>query len=303
MSRRLAVPVALHGLAFLLMARGVDPVPTFFYPLAWWTYIWAISAVNSRLGANSLLFERRAELWRMALLSIPLWLFFEAFNFRLQNWSYIGVPAEAWLRLPGYPIAFATVLPGIFETRTLLANLNFPRDGSGRLLRTSSGLLVRSVVLGTLMMAGPLLWPHLYFPLVWVGFILMLDPLLYRWKDEGSVLAAAEKGDYRETIRMLAAGLACGVLWEFWNYWAGAKWIYTIPYLGFLKIFEMPLLGYFGFPLFALECWLIWRVFERLRRSWSPARKALVVAMAVAFSVAIIYGIEERTILSYRAVW
>ena len=50
----------------------------------------------------------------------------------------------------------------------------------------------------------------------------------------------------------------CGVLWEFWNYWAATKWTYTVPYLGDLKIFEMPVLGYLGFPPFALECYAMW---------------------------------------------
>ena len=39
-------------------------------------------------------------------------------------------------------------------------------------------------------------------------------------------------GDWRR----LAALLASGVLWEFWNYWAATKWTYTVPYLGDVKI-------------------------------------------------------------------
>ncbi len=50
----------------------------------------------------------------------------------------------------------------------------------------------------------------------------------------------------------------CGVLWEFWNYWATTKWTYTVPYAGNVKIFEMPVLGYLGFPPFALECYAMY---------------------------------------------
>ena len=32
-------------------------------------------------------------------------------------------------------------------------------------------------------------------------------------------------------VNLLAAGLICGLLWEFWNYWGGAKWIYNVPIL------------------------------------------------------------------------
>jgi hypothetical protein len=56
------------------------------------------------------------------------------------------------------------------------------------------------------------------------------------------------------------------VLWEFFNYWAIAKWTYTVPYFGNVKIFEMPVLGYLGFPPFAVECW----VFYIFVRSFLP---------------------------------
>ncbi|MGZ5435395.1 MAG: hypothetical protein ACXW3F_04990, partial [Pyrinomonadaceae bacterium] len=57
---------------------------------------------------------------------------------------------------------------------------------------------------------------------------------------------------------LLSAGLVCGFLWEFWNYWALSKWTYTVPYFGDIKIFEMPVLGYLGFPPFAIECWAMY---------------------------------------------
>jgi hypothetical protein len=56
---------------------------------------------------------------------------------------------------------------------------------------------------------------------------------------------------------LLLSGVACGFLWEFWNFWAGARWYYTIPILGHVKVFEMPVLGYLGFPPFAVECFTL----------------------------------------------
>ncbi len=44
--------------------------------------------------------------------------------------------------------------------------------------------------------------------------------------------------------------------------WSGAKWTYHLPFLGPLesyRVFEMPLVGLLGFPLFALECWLMFQ--------------------------------------------
>jgi hypothetical protein len=73
---------------------------------------------------------------------------------------------------------------------------------------------------------------------------------------------------------LLVAGAACGVLWEFWNYWATTRWTYTVPYVGHLKVFEMPVLGYLGFPPFALECYAM---FHWLRGRLAPSPAAPVI--------------------------
>jgi hypothetical protein len=53
-------------------------------------------------------------------------------------------------------------------------------------------------------------------------------------------------------------------VWEFWNYWARTKWIYTVPILAEVRIFEMPVPGYLGFPAFALECFAMYAIARRL---------------------------------------
>ena len=72
-----------------------------------------------------------------------------------------------------------------------------------------------------------------------------------------------ERGWYGRTLAALAGGLTCGFLWEFWNYWALAKWVYDLPFLGVTqhyKYFEMPLVGLLGFIPFGLECWVMWQM-------------------------------------------
>src|SRR6266566_768525 len=53
-------------------------------------------------------------------------------------------------------------------------------------------------------------------------------------------------------------GFVCGWLWEFWNYWAAAKWHYIFPMFQQWKIFEMPIPGYLEFLPFALECFAMY---------------------------------------------
>ena len=77
------------------------------------------------------------------------------------------------------------------------------------------------------------------------------------------MLADFRAGRSDRLINLALSGLLCGVLWEFWNYWAGAKWYYTVPIMENLKVFEMPVPGYLGFPAFAFECFTMY-VFARV---------------------------------------
>jgi len=58
-------------------------------------------------------------------------------------------------------------------------------------------------------------------------------------------------GDLSRLAALLVAGWVCGILWEFWNYWAEARWVFTFPIWREWKLFAMPLPGYLGFPPFA----------------------------------------------------
>jgi hypothetical protein len=110
-------------------------------------------------------------------------------------------------------------------------------------------------------------------PLVWVALIGMLDPI-NALSGQPSVVGDLRQGDYRRLMALLVSGGLCGVLWEFWNYWAVSKWTYTVPYLGNVKIFEMPVLGYLGFPFFAVESWAIYVLARGTilgMRSWGNA--------------------------------
>src|SRR5262249_60041122 len=64
---------------------------------------------------------------------------------------------------------------------------------------------------------------------VFLGFIFLLEPI-NRW-------SGAESLDRQRLYNLLASGLLCGVLWELWNYWAGAKLHYTVPIMERAKIF------------------------------------------------------------------
>ena len=292
--------VVLHVIFFVLMQMGVEPFQTFFYLFAWWTFIPVIGAINAQRGGNSLIFGASRQLAWVTGYSVIVWLFFEIWNFRLHNWSYVGVIELTWLRWLAYTVSFATVLPGILEVDTLLGNFGIARRVSGPVIWVTERVLNTCVLAGSLMMALVLMWPRYCFPLLWVGLVFILDPVIYRRDCDASLLGQAERGSYTRLVRLMFAGLLCGVLWEFWNYWSGAKWIYAIPLFNFWEVFEMPLVGYLGFMPFALECYLLWQLLRLVRAAYAAPgwRISLLMIAVAALCCALVFkGIDDITVI------
>jgi hypothetical protein len=249
----------------------------------------------------------------MAGWSAVIWLIFEAFNLRLGNWWYHDVPAEWWLRWPGTVLAFATVVPLLAVTEQLFASFGwFERARISRFAITPR-LLQTSMAVGFAMLALTLLAPRYAFPLVWGGFVLLIDPINYQ-ADAPSLLRDLEKGRPGRIYRLLLTGLWAGLLWELWNFWAAARWSYTVPFVGELKLFEMPVLGFLGFPPFTLEAFAL---YQFLCRPWGasiwpgdpppaepPARPsraatAAIILLSLLFVVLMLVAIDQHTIVSF----
>jgi hypothetical protein len=295
------------GLGVLLASQALLPLQItlhsqWFTPVMWTAYVLLADALVLRRAGASLLHDRPREAAFMATVSIPLWLVFEVYNWRLQNWDYFGLPEPLWLAAIGYAWAFATIWPGLFETAALFqsggeSRLSYRPDASGlRLIGRPSAFggrpappevppwtpppgggtrtpsprgrpplsasLRMAVLVGLIFVTIPPVLPAAVRPwtfgFVWLGFILLLDPLNYR-AGRPSFTAAWRRGDRRLVYGWLLAGLVCGLLWEFWNYWAAGKWKYVgVPVLPELKLFEMPVVGYLGFPPFALEAFAMY---------------------------------------------
>ena len=274
----------LIGLAIIVVSQtatfaGIEPFASWNTPICWTGFILFGDAIVYRSRGTSWIRSAPREFAGLALVSIPLWLVFEGYNLVIRNWNYVGLPESRALRLFGYAWSFATIWPAIFEGAELVAVARNRARGSTSSPRatptpaTHAGARPMSsarpepvegratwplIVAGAAMLLSPFLVPratarYLAAP-VWLGFIFVLDPLNRR--------QGVESLSRDRVINLMLSGLLCGVLWEFWNYWSRAKWIYTVPIMQNLKLFEMPLPGYLGFPPFALECFTMY-VFVR----------------------------------------
>ena len=119
------------------------------------------------------------------------------------------------------------------------------------------------VSFGLACLVAPIIWPSPWMtPLVWMGFAFFLDPINGRL-GERSILAEFFTGHFRSMPLFFLAGLIAGIVWEFWNFWAFSKWEYNVPYLGHIKLFEMPVLGFLGFMPFIVESFAIYTFVRR----------------------------------------
>lgn len=245
------------------MLARVEPFATWHTPIAWTGYILLIDGIVWKRRGSSWIRNARGELLFMACASVPIWVIFEIYNkFFIRNWYYVGLPETLLFRYVGYVWSFATILPAIFETADLVSSLRdrrAPRYRADPIPRQPmTGGMWLSVIAGAAMLALPIAYPSTWLAApVWLGFIFLLDPLNARAGAE-SIVGDWRAGHRGRLINLLLAGLICGVVWECWNYWAAAKWIYNVPILPHLKLFEMPVVGFGGFPPFAVECFAMY---------------------------------------------
>src|SRR5689334_1232819 len=158
------------GLAVILLAelylllhtqgwlRPSEPA-VFFTPIVWTGYVMLVDGMVLALVGKSLISTSPRRFWLLVAWSVPLWLIFEAYNLRLENWAYVGLPASPWLSGLGYAWSFATIWPAIFETAELIRALGIfhqPATFSillSRFSRVSLGLF------GLIMVSVPVLIP------------------------------------------------------------------------------------------------------------------------------------------------
>ena len=297
---------------WVLLFLDVDPVPTWFYVFAWYPVLVLADAAARRLGRMLTLFRSPTLVASLFGWSVVVWLVFEVANFRLRNWYYVFLPAGGVERWAGIVISFATVIPAVVLAERLL---NAMRVGhtwrtAPLTLRPRDLGMIQGIGLG--MVALSLFVPQTFFPLIWGAAWLLADPIVFRHHPAWSLLGDLSRGDFGRVGRLMLGGLSIGLVWEFLNFWARGRWVYTVPWLDGTKLFEMPPLGFLGFPFFALEAWALYHLLcvvgvavppDKGQEGKSsprivPPRLFTSGLAAAAFAVLTLIGMERWTISS-----
>jgi helix-hairpin-helix protein len=288
--RRVAAAAVALIAAVVLLYYEIPPVPTWFYVLAWYPTLVILDEIVVVLGGQSLLAHPR-DLVAMLWWSAVIWFVFEAINFRLQNWYYVFLPASRLERWVGITVALATVVPAVLLPERLLDRLGVWHHLRYRAFPLRPLHLHIAAGSGVALLAAVLAFPRYLYPLTWGSVWLIVEPLLYARDPERSLFADVARGSWGRIARLMAGGLFAGALWETFNSLARGRWIYTVPFLEGLKIFEMPLVGFLGFPFFALEVWSSYH--------WlAPQTSRRTVAASALFVLLVLAGIDHWTVSS-----
>jgi hypothetical protein len=250
----LLVGIALAALAWII-AWGTSGFLSehSFFPL-WLGYILAVNGLSEVRFKTSLISAMGRGFVVLFAISVPLWWFFEGMNAIVQNWHYhLAHPVSSTQYVIEASLDFSTVVPAVLSTSFLL--LAASRElhlASPRWRPAVSERGLAAAVLGGIGCFALLpLFPNETFPLVWIAPILILEPLAYAIRFP-SLLADVARNGWTRLFAVMAATLVTGVFWEMWNFYSLPKWTYVIPYVGFWPVFEMPLLGYLGYPCFGI---------------------------------------------------
>ena len=231
-----------------------------FFPL-WLGYCLTMDAINLWRRGTSLMERNWRKYIGLFLVSAPVWWLFEVLNLRVQNWHYLGRDLINNLQYVLFAsISFSTVIPAVFGTAELVRSFGFiQRLKPWLVIRPDRRTTMIFFGMGWLMLALLLLWPRYFFWLLWISVYFILEPVNV-WIGNRSLGDWTKNGDWRPVVSLFLGALLTGFFWEMWNFNSFPKWVYTVPYVNVLHIFEMPLLGYGGYLPFACELFAIYNL-------------------------------------------
>ena len=262
---------------FLMWARVKLSVSLEYYTFVplWWSFILILDGLVYKRNNGASIVSRKPKVMQLlAVVSCFSWFAFEYLNFFvLENWYYPNNEVFSnFGNVFWFSLSYTTVLPAIFEWYMLLKTFRFFRNryNNGPKMSVSRVFLIIYYILGLVLAFGMGYYPYLLFWVLWVALVPMLSAAMALagfW----TPFTPIRTGDWSKVILVGLATLFNGFFWELWNF--GSEWFhddaptnpnywkYSVPYLDKFHFFsEMPVLGYFGYLFFGLNCWIIWLI-------------------------------------------
>ncbi|MEA1914928.1 MAG: hypothetical protein U9N30_06400, partial [Campylobacterota bacterium] len=250
--------------------------PYTFLPL-WLGCILFINSLSYFRSGSCLLTGRPVYFFILFPVSGCFWWFFEYLNRFVQNWYYLGIDDFSAIEYVFHAsLSFSTVLPAVLSTEELLASFSRLTEP----LKTSFVICCwrnRFINIGVLSasaigLIGIGIWPDYLFPLLWLSPLLIMITL-QKMMGRATVFDSLGQGDWRSVWLPALAALFCGFFWELWNVKSYAHWVYSIPFVQKIHIFEMPILGYLGYLPFGLECKAVALLVEEVPQKECESKK------------------------------
>jgi len=232
-----------------------------FFPL-WLGYILLADSLVFLRKGNSIFSRSKKIFIELFIFSIPVWWLFEILNHFTKNWFYVG--REYFSDTQFFLLAslsFSTVIPAVFETAELVSSFRRNKSKSYKKIVLTKRSSLYLILAGIITLSAVILLPEYFYFLIWVSLYLLIDPINYLLGSKNLFQYLAQ-GNWKPVSSLITGCLICGFFWEMWNYFSYPKWIYFLPGVNFLHIFEMPALGYLGYIPFSLELFAIYNFID-----------------------------------------
>lgn len=231
-----------------------------FFPL-WLGYCLLVDALTYRRKGDSLISRSYIGFAFLFVISAPAWWLFEVINEQAHYWHYTQREQFSDLEYFLYAsLSFSTVIPAVFSTSELVGTFGWLQKlRKGPRIGKSKRSIQIMFLLGALMFICVFSFPEYSAAFIWISLYLMLDPINH-WLGNRTLIQYTAERDWRAVVALWTGCLICGFFWEMWNYYSNPQWYYTVPYVDFWHVFEMPLLGYLGYLPFALELFALYHL-------------------------------------------
>ena len=248
-------------------------------PLFWGFNLVLDGIVFYRMRGKSLIGNYPQEILGIGVASVFGWLLFEFLNFFVNdNWYYPFGNLIPDNQFTIYAVFGSSgLLPLAFEWYCLLATFKrfWVRYTDGPQISTSYIMkwVILIVCFITLFLTG--MYPDNMFFALWIAPLIILGvslEMLGIW----TPFTAIGAGNWAPLLLFALSYFIQGTMLECWNYFSGthiggtlqtyncAYWAYSIGYVDVLRVFEMPLLGLFGYLPFGIYCLIWWIIFAFL---------------------------------------